>query len=42
MKKLPSILQLFKSLRKSLPPSTVKHKDKKKYSRKKKHNEDHN
>jgi len=39
MKKLPSILQLFKSLRKSLPPSTVKHKNKKLYNRKNKKNE---
>jgi hypothetical protein len=29
MKKLPSFLQLFKTIRKSLPPPTIKHKDKK-------------
>jgi hypothetical protein len=40
MKKLPSFLQLLKLIRKSLPPPTVQHKDKKKYSRKNK-NENH-
>ena len=40
MKKLPSFLQLFQSVRKLLPPPTVKHKNKKKYSRKNK-NEDY-
>jgi hypothetical protein len=39
MKKLPSRLQLFKSIRKSLPPPTIKHKNKKQYNRKNK-NED--
>ena len=39
MKKLPSALQLFKSIRKLLPPSTIKHKNKKLYNRKNKKNE---
>ena len=41
MKKLPSFLQLFQSVRKLLPPPTIKHKNKKQYKRKTKHNEDH-
>jgi hypothetical protein len=40
MKKLPSFLQLLKLVRKQLPPPTIQHKDKKKYSRKNK-NENH-
>jgi len=41
MKKLPSFLQLYQSVRKQFPPPSTKHKNKKQYNRKKKHNEDH-